>query len=219
MLRHRPDEFGLDIDAHGYVPLAQVVQAVQERHREVTEEDILDLLRAPDQRRFELNEHGIRALYGHSFFVEMDGAPMEPPERLYLGSTAAEARRFQSQGVSPGDRFYVHLSRDRQTAAARSREEGGPVVVEILAKAAAAAGVLFYERGAVVLTRSVPAQFVGQVHGLPAAAASEEQAGGAASGAIRQPAPAPTGAEPVRPATLPKGPISYGRRPRKQVRR
>jgi putative RNA 2'-phosphotransferase len=218
MLRHRPDEFGLVIDEYGYVPFAQVAQAVQERYEEVTQEDILDLLRAPDQRRFELTDRGIRALYGHSFFVEMDGAPMTPPERLYMGTTVAAARRFAAEGIGPGDRFYVHLSRDHETAAERSREESGPVVVEILAPAAAAAGIEFYERGAVVLTRNVPAAFVGQIQGLPA----RPPAGGAGREPVRQsvrPAGGVAVAEPVRPAAQAAGPTSYGRRPRGATRR
>ena len=111
MLRHRPDEFGLEIDAYGYAPLDQVVQGVQERYAEVAEADIVNLVNAPGQYRFELNEFGIRALYGHSFFVDMDGEPMDPPPaRLYMGTTRSAAQRFTREGISPGDRYYVHLS-------------------------------------------------------------------------------------------------------------
>lgn len=174
MLRHRPDEFGLVIDEYGFVPLDQAIQAVQERYDEVEEKDIRELLDSPDQYRFELTERGVRALYGHSFFVEMDGEPMDPPERLYMGATAGAARRFKAEGIGPGDRFYVHLSLNRETAEERSREPGAPLVAEILAKEASAAGVAFYERGEVVLTRRVPAQFVGEIHGLSAAQESRD---------------------------------------------
>ena len=103
MLRHRPDEFGLEIDPYGYAPLDQVVQGVHERYDEVVEADVVALANDPEQSRFELNENGIRALYAHSFFVDMDGEPMDPPpEKLYMGTTKAEARRFASEGISPG---------------------------------------------------------------------------------------------------------------------
>lgn len=197
MLRHRPDEFGLNIDEYGYVPLDQVVQAVQERHEEVTEEDIVALANEPDQHRFELTERGIRALYGHSFFVEMDGEPMEPPDVLYMGSTAAAARRMKSQGILPGDRFYVHLSLSREAASERSREDGRPVVVEVLAREAGAAGVAFYARGAVVLTREVPPEFVGTIHGLEAPAEQPTTGG----------------------LQVPRSQVKYGRKPRKDRRR
>ena len=45
MLRHRPDEFGLEIDAYGYAPLDQVVQGVQERYAEVTETEVVALVK------------------------------------------------------------------------------------------------------------------------------------------------------------------------------
>ena len=194
MLRHRPDEFGLEIDAYGFVPLDQVLQAVQERYEEVVEEDILTLLNAPDQRRFELTENGVRALYGHSFYVEMDGEPMEPPERLYMGTTAIAANRFSRDGVSPGDRNYVHLSLSLQAAEARSREPGGPCVIEILAKEASEAGVEFHARGEVVLTREIPAEFVGAVHGVNAIEKKQSQK--------------PTG----------QGAVTFGRKPHKATR-
>jgi len=167
MLRHKPDEFGLEIDTYGYAPLDQVLQALQERYKEVEEEDVTALANDPQQRRFELNDYGIRALYGHSFFVEMDGEPMDPPpERLYMGTTSEVARRFASEGISPGDRYYVHLSLDRETAASRSHEKGAPLVVEVLADKAHAQEIHFFARGEVILTEEVPPECVGTIHGL-----------------------------------------------------
>lgn len=197
MLRHRPDEFGLNIDAYGHVPLKDVIQAVMERYDDVTEDDIVTLVNDPEQHRFEITGNGIRALYGHSFYVEMDGEPMQPPETLYMGSTAAAAQRMKTQGIVPGDRFYVHLSLTREAAAERSREVRGPVVVEVRAKEAAEAGVAFYARGSVVLTPEVPAAYVGAIQGADTtgspAAASRIQA--------------------------PEGGHTYGRKLRKSTRR
>ena len=167
MLRHRPDEFGLEIDPYGYAPLDQVVRGVQERYDEVREEDVLALVKDPDQHRFELNEFGIRALYGHSFFVEMDGEPMDPPpEKLYMGSTKGVARRFAREGISPGDRYYVHLSLTREVAESRSHQRDTPCVVEVLAAKAHGAGVHFFARGEVVLTEEIPAECVGEIQGI-----------------------------------------------------
>ena len=169
MLRHRPDEFGLQIDEFGFVPFQQVVQAVQERYAEVQEQDIVELLEAADQYRFEQTEKGIRARYGHTFFVDMDGEPISPPEYLYMGTTRTTASRIREEGIVPRDRFYVHLSRTLEIAQTRSHEEDQPVVVQILAGQAKAAGIEFYERGEVILTLRVPAQFVGEIYGLAGA--------------------------------------------------
>jgi len=200
MLRHRPDELGLEIDDYGFVPLDQIVQAVQGRHEEIQEEDVLDLLNAADQYRFELTEKGVRAFYGHTFFVEMDGEPMEPPEHLYMGTTTGASRRFRKEGIGSGDRFYVHLSLSREVAEGRSREPDKPCVAEILAQEAAKAGVKFYERGEVVLTRKVPAEFVGGIDGLVEEEKQEKSEDG------------------DRKVTPPAGGMTYGRKPRKATR-
>lgn len=194
MLRHRPDEFGLEIDAYGYAPLDQVVQEVQERYAEVTETEIVDLVKDPQQYRFELNEFGIRALYGHSFFVDMDGEPMAPPpDRLYMGTTRNAARHFAREGISPGDRYYVHLSLTREAAESHSHQRDTPCVVEILAAQAHEEGCRFFARGAVVLTEELPASCIGPIHG------SQKSSLGVAN----MPAP---------------GSMSYGRKPRFSAR-
>ncbi len=190
MLRHRPDEFGLEIDPYGYAPLDQVVQGVQERYDEVKEEDVVSLVEDPEQHRFELNDFGIRALYGHSFFVDMDGEPIDPPpEKLYMGTTKGMARRFASEGISPGDRYYVHLSLTREAAESRSHQRDTPCVVEILAAEAHAEGCRFFARGEVVLTEELPASCVGEIFGIEresqsgAPSARSSASRGAASGA------------------------------------
>ena len=44
ILRHRPDEFGLNMDKFGFIPIDEVVEAVQQRYSAVDEEDIRDLI-------------------------------------------------------------------------------------------------------------------------------------------------------------------------------
>jgi len=214
MLRHRPDEFGLEIDAYGYAPLDQVVQGVRERYDEVTEADVVALVEDPEQRRFELNEFGIRALYAHSFFVEMDGEPMDPPPaRLYMGATKGVARRFADEGISPGDRYYVHLSLTRAAAESRSHQRDTPCVVEILADKAQADGCSFFARGEVVLTEEIPAACVGEIYGIEesrdAGVADGRDSSSSARVSAVEDAPA---VEPERPA------LSFGRKPRFSTR-
>ena len=170
-----------------------MVQGVQERYAEVAETEIVDLVKDPEQYRFELNEFGIRALYGHSFFVDMDGEPMAPPpERLYMGTTRSAAQRFAREGISPGDRYYVHLSLTREAAESHSHQRDTPCVVEILAPKAHEEGCRFFARGAVVLTEEIPASCIGPIHGSRA-----DQP--VASTAVAQ---------------MPTTGVSYGRKPR-----
>ncbi len=199
MLRHKPDEFGLEIDTYGYAPVDQVLQALQERYDDATEGDLTALANDPTQRRFEINEYGIRALYGHSFFVEMDGEPMNPPPaRLYMGTTRAAARDFAREGITSGDRYYVHLSLDQDTAASRSHEKSGPLVVEILADKAHEQDIAFFARGEVILTEEIPPECVGALLG------AEGAVGGGAVQAD-EPTSSPAGRDQA---------VTYGRKPR-----
>ena len=207
ILRHRPDEFGLNMDEYGFIPVDEVVEVVQERYDEATDEAVRDLVADASQHRFEIVDERIRALYGHSFFVEMDGEPVDPPAKLYMGTTASAGSRMEADGIRPVDRSYLHLSTNYESAESRSRQSGTPCVAEILAKKAfEEAGIEFFARGEVVLTRQIPAEFVGQVHGLgPPASAS---APAAAAPAAKTDAAKTDVGEASEPA-------AFGRRPRR----
>ena len=165
ILRHRPDEFGLNMDAYGFIPLDEVVESVQQRYSAVGEEDIRDLIGTSRQHRFEIVDDRVRALYGHSFFVEMDGEPMAPPEHLFLCVSFEQGRRMKEEGIRSEDRFYLHLSPTREVAESRAGTVAAPCIVEVRAAAAATeAQVQFWSRGEVVLTKHIIApEYVGEV--------------------------------------------------------
>ncbi len=241
ILRHRPDEFGLNMDAYGFIPLEEVVEAVQQRYSAVGEEDIRDLIDTSRQHRFEIVDDRVRALYGHSFFVEMDGEPMEAPEYLYLCVPAGQGRRMKEEGIRSEDRFYLHLSPTREVAESRAGTVAAPCIVEVFAASAAGeAGVEFWARGEVVLTRQeIDAGFVGEIVEIEAPPGSgrdedrgerprrrqgggrgrgEEgprQRGGSRDRAPRESQSAPPARTP-KPAPVPEEPkeATFGRRPK-----
>ena len=230
ILRHRPDEFGLNIDEYGFISVKEVVEVLLERYDEATDEAVRDLVADESQHRFEIVDERIRALYGHSFFVEMDGDVMDPPEKLYMGTTAKAGMPMETDGVRPVDRSYLHLSTSYESAESRSRQVGTPCVVEILAKKAHESGIEFYQRGEVVLTRQVPSEFVSQVHGLSEAlseqSASEQSAPAQAAPRASRPAAATSraAAEPAKKeaevaAEAVPAQAAFGRRPRKATGR
>ena len=190
ILRHRPDEFGLNMDEFGFIPLDEVLDAVQQRYSEVGEEDIRQVVDDSRQKRFEIIDAHIRALYGHSFFLEMDDDPMDPPEKLYMGSTSGESRKMREVGMRPHDRSYLHLSMTREVAESRSRQVGEPCVVEVDAKRAFdEGGVEFYLRGEVVLVKEIPADFVAEITGLSDGTDADETRSGSDSGRHRRSPP------------------------------
>ena len=225
ILRHRPDEFGLNMDAYGFIPLADLHDAVQERYKDVSEDDIRALVEDSNQSRFELTDSGMRALYGHSFFVEMDGEPIDPPEKLYMGSTAGAARKMKSEGARPVDRFYLHLSLSRDVAESRSRQIGTPCVVEILARQAhEEEEIEFYARGEIVLSREIPPSCIGDISGLeggqePPDTRRSQSRGGSRGRAQRPRAQqsSPPTTEKSAPAPADEPPTTFGRKPRRST--
>lgn len=161
MLRHKPDEFGLEVDSYGFVELDAVVRAFQSRNSRFGLEDIEKVVYDGEKDRFEIVDDRIRARYGHSFSIDLGLDPSEPPEFLYKGVNAEEVERLLAEGLTPNDRDYVHLSFDAEVAAQLSARPGHRgVVLNIAAARAHDAGVAFYDCGPTILTKHVPSEFL-----------------------------------------------------------
>lgn len=161
MLRHKPDEFGLEVDRYGFVELDAVVRAFQGRNSSFRLEDIEQVVYDGEKDRFEIVDDRIRARYGHSFSIDLGLEPSEPPEFLYKGVNAEEVECLLAEGLTPNDRDYVHLSFDAEVAAQLSARPGHRgVVLNIAAARAHDAGVAFYDCGPTILTKHVPSEFL-----------------------------------------------------------
>lgn len=180
MLRHRPDEFDLELDRHGFADLDEVVRALNERLDEpVEEDDLLAAIDSGDHPRYEVANGRIRALYGHSIDVD-PGKPTRPPEFLYLGVGSRDADRARRHGLRGGRRRFLHLSRTVDDAIETGRRIAREyAVIRVRALEAWEEGVNFYDRGALFLADSIPTEFleVGEVRddGAPKSADQEER--------------------------------------------
>ena len=149
-LRHRPDEFDLQLDAGGWVSIEDLLVALQRRHSlaDVTRDDLEALIVTSERQRFELEGDRIRARYGHSLpgRIELTAAP--PPAHLYHSASPEQAAQILEEGLQPMGRQYVHLSLDAATAREVGlRHHPDPVTIEVDAAAASQAGVQFYPAG------------------------------------------------------------------------
>lgn len=161
MLRHKPDMFGLQLDARGFASLTDAVTAARQKLPDVTETQVRELVDGSEKKRFEIVHDRIRARYGHSFPIDLGLEPVEPPEFLYYATTPAQSRKVTLEGIKPIDRQYVHLSLTPEIAAdVAKRRTDTPVVFRVLARKAAAAGVSFFDCMPVILTPGVPPTFL-----------------------------------------------------------
>ena len=67
-LRHAPQEYGLELDAEGWVDVKRLLEALQKKEmwRDVSVDDLEEMGRHSDKKRHEICGGRIRAFYGHS---------------------------------------------------------------------------------------------------------------------------------------------------------
>ncbi len=195
MLRHRPEEFGVEVDEQGFADLDAVLSALQERQSDIEMGDIDALIDQAEKQRFEIQDGRIRARYGHSIQVDLGIEPTEPPEFLYKGVAPHEVRETLEDGLEPFDRQYVHLSFERDVAHGLASRRRPGVVIQVAARRAHEDGIPFFDCGPTVLVRSVP----------PAYLEAEEEP-------EARPVPGPE--DPATPGQEPEaeGPVTYGRK-------
>lgn len=147
-LRHEPWLYELELDEEGGAPLDQLLEALR-RDRpawsDLEVEDLREMIRRSDRRRYEIRGGRIRALYGHSLPERLQKEPAEPPASLFHGTDPQAISAIRAEGLRPMGRQHVHLSVDRATAEEVGRRKARePAILSVDAAAAHADGVTFY---------------------------------------------------------------------------
>lgn len=84
-LRHRPDEFGLELSSDGSVEIGRLIEGINRTtSSEYTFDDIIAVMRMPGKKRFFLKDGRIAAYYGHTTEREVVRMEIAPPSVLYL---------------------------------------------------------------------------------------------------------------------------------------
>ncbi len=164
-LRHEPWLYELELNEEGWVPVDQLLAALREKGGSWVSVDRADLermLSMATKNRYELEGDRIRALYGHSLPGRLQKRLVTPPARLFHGTAPQAWPSIEAGGLSPMGRQYVHLSVDRETAfAVGRRKSDAPVILEVDAAAASAAGIGFYEGSDLVwLAYEIPSRYI-----------------------------------------------------------
>jgi putative RNA 2'-phosphotransferase len=161
LLRHQPREYPLVFDRRGFVEWRDVVDTVQDRFYDVTEEQIRAVVTDSGKKRFEIKDEKVRATYGHSFQVDLGAEVVEPPAQLYYGAARDLAQSMLRSGLKPRDRQYVHLSLSYEEAeSVAKRHDPAPTILVVDALSAYGEGVRFYQAGPLFLVENVPAKFL-----------------------------------------------------------
>jgi putative RNA 2'-phosphotransferase len=164
-LRHEPWLYELELDDEGWASLDAVLAALREERTEwgeLSRVEVERMIESSSKRRHEIMGDRIRALYGHSVPGKLRRERGTPPAVLFHGTAPEVVKTIMHDGLRPMSRQYVHLSVD--TAIAREvgrRKSAAPLLLEIDARAAHDAAVLFYEGNEKVwLADLVPVRFM-----------------------------------------------------------
>ncbi|HEX8299212.1 MAG TPA: RNA 2'-phosphotransferase [Rubricoccaceae bacterium] len=163
VLRHDPGRVGLTLDEGGWVSVDDLVAASRQTGVPLDRATLEEVVAENDKRRFALSADGarIRANQGHSVPVDLGLEPLEPPATLYHGTAARAVPSILERGIHAGQRVYVHLSADEQTAEAVGRRHGQPVVLHVAAGRMHREGHPFFRsENGVWLTAAVPARYL-----------------------------------------------------------
>ena len=163
ILRHKPEEIGIELDEHGWANVADLITGVSVNYPGFTMDILEEIVATDDKQRYSFNEDRtlIRANQGHSIPVDVELEQVEPPEYLYHGTGMKYYASIMETGLIPKSRLYVHLSGDVETAVDVGKRHGDPVVFCVDAKAMHKHGFIFYKsKNGVWLTEKVPNEFL-----------------------------------------------------------
>lgn len=163
VLRHRPDEVGIALDAEGWVEVATLLAACGQHGAPLTRAELEEIVRTSDKQRFALSADGlrIRANQGHSVEVQLEHPVGSPPALLYHGTVARFLPSIREKGLLRGQRHHVHLAATVEAASAVGARRGEPVILAVQAQAMAQAGHAFYlSPNGVWLTDTVPPTYL-----------------------------------------------------------
>ena len=163
VLRHRPEVLDIQLDAQGWADIKDLLAKLKDYGRSISRADLDQIVENNNKKRYVISDDGkrIRASQGHSIDIELEYAPMEPPEMLYHGTADRFLQSIFKTGLNKRKRHHVHLSADLDTASQVGKRHGKLVILKVAAAEMHKAGHTFYcTPNGVWLTESVPIEFL-----------------------------------------------------------
>ena len=142
LLRHDQEAFDDGrIDHHGWRMVAELLELGY------THSELDEIVATNDKQRYEYSPDGrkIRARQGHSIPVDVELKEVIPPGVLYHGTATRFLSSIYKEGLIPGNRLYVHLSPDKETAMKVGSRHGTPYVICLDCKRMVSDGCKFWK--------------------------------------------------------------------------
>ena len=159
ILRHKPEDFNLTMDDHGWVNVQKLVDALG-----INIAQLVSIVNEDKKGRYAFNEDTtlIRATQGHSRPVIISHMTVVKVfEPVYHGTATRFLESILKNGLVSGSRQYVHMSYDFDQALETGAGHGKPVVIKINVNEAIQNGIKFIlSDNGYILSEFVPPQYL-----------------------------------------------------------
>jgi putative RNA 2'-phosphotransferase len=148
LLGRRPDEFGLVLDAEGFVKIKELLKALHEEKnwRHIRRSHLDEVVLTHPQPPIEILDNRIRACRLEA--PKIPDAPQNPPKLLYTCIRAKAYPRALQSGVYPSHHAHVVLSSDPEMAMRIGRRsDAAPVLLVVQVRQALQNGSVFKPAG------------------------------------------------------------------------
>lgn len=162
-LRHQPERLGLKLENGGWIDVEDLLAACRRNNFPISLETLNEVVEKNDKNRFSFDETKtkIRANQGHSIEIDLQLAPIAPPEILFHGTNEKSVSAILKHGLLKMARHHVHLSVDEKTARNVGARRGKPVIFAVDAAAMHKEGYEFFvSANGVWLVETVPPKFL-----------------------------------------------------------
>ena len=163
ILRHQPEVIGINLTSDGWADIDDLIERAKNHGFNFSRAYIYTIAEESDKQRFKISDdgHKIRANQGHSINVDVGLSKKTPPAQLFHGTATRFVDSIKEKGILAGNRQYVHLSSDSETAVKVGKRHGTPQVLVIKSEKMHQAGFEFFlSENNVWLTEKVPAEFI-----------------------------------------------------------
>lgn len=149
VLRHKAEDFKLQLDKNGFVDIDQVWHIIEERYGNKFKYSDLETIVEGDKhgkKRYEMVDGKIRAMFGHSAVREITYPIMIPPQYLYHGTSQEAIGSIQATGLQAQSRQYVHFTTNLDNAKRVAyRHSKNTIILQIHALDAHNDGIIFHQ--------------------------------------------------------------------------
>lgn len=162
ILRHSPEEIGLELDANGWAEISDIIEKSAQTIK-LNGVAIKEVIASSDKQRFKISNDGlrVRANQGHSIKIDLELQPVSPPKSLYHGTAYQFVDSISRDGLLRGARQYVHLSSNVEVARFVGQRHGKPIVLQVDSGSMSKQGFSFLlSDNNVWLTEHVPSEFL-----------------------------------------------------------